>query len=224
MSTPATVAARSAGTTATGNASAMDKLKNMGMILKEKAQVYIEANPDKVEEMKKHALDNLQKQIDDEAEKEHKAKLALETDGKKPSKIEKLKETTIGFIKPQVDKLAEKQTAAVEANKVAAAAAAAAATTTGGEATEESVEFSASASGVNKSGVKTTKEEKEETAAAVMDSDDDDVTSTPISEKSDDAQDVIANLLNMLDESNLSDEQKKKVVNGFNAAFVLKQL
>ena len=222
MSTPATVAARSAGTTATGNASAMDKLKNMGMILKEKAQVYIEANPDKVEEMKKHALDNLQKQIDDEAEKEHKAKLALETDGKKPSKIEKLKETTIGFIKPQVDKLAEKQTAAVEANKVAAAAAAA--TTTGGEATEESVEFSASASGVNKSGVKTTKEEKEETAAAVMDSDDDDVTSTPISEKSDDAQDVIANLLNMLDESNLSDEQKKKVVNGFNAAFVLKQL
>ena len=223
MSTPATVAARSAGTTATGNASAMDKLKNMGMILKEKAQVYIEANPDKVEEMKKHALDNLQKQIDDEAEKEHKAKLALETDGKKPSKIEKLKETTIGFIKPQVDKLAEKQTAAVEANKVAAAAAAAA-TTTGGEATEESVEFSASASGVNKSGVKTTKEEKEETAAAVMDSDDDDVTSTPISEKSDDAQDVIANLLNMLDESNLSDEQKKKVVNGFNAAFVLKQL
>lgn len=221
MSTPATVAARSAGTTATGNASAMDKLKNMGMILKEKAQVYIEANPDKVEEMKKHALDNLQKQIDDEAEKEHKAKLALETDGKKPSKIEKLKETTIGFIKPQVDKLAEKQTAAVEANKVAAAAAA---TTTGGEATEESVEFSASASGVNKSGVKTTKEEKEETAAAVMDSDDDDVTSTPISEKSDDAQDVIANLLNMLDESNLSDEQKKKVVNGFNAAFVLKQL
>ena len=222
MSTPATVAARSAGTTATGNASAMDKLKNMGMILKEKAQVYIEANPDKVEEMKKHALDNLQKQIDDEAEKEHKAKLALETDGKKPSKIEKLKETTIGFIKPQVDKLAEKQTAAVEANKVAAAAAAV--TTTGGEATEESVEFSASASGVNKSGVKTTKEEKEETAAAVMDSDDDDVTSTPISEKSDDAQDVIANLLNMLDESNLSDEQKKKVVNGFNAAFVLKQL
>ena len=221
MSTPATVAARSAGTTATGNASAMDKLKNMGMILKEKAQVYIEANPDKVEEMKKHALDNLQKQIDDEAEKEHKAKLALETDGKKPSKIEKLKETTIGFIKPQVDKLAEKQTAAVEANKVAAAAAA---TTTGGEATEESVEFSASASGVNKSGVKTTKEEKEETAAAVMDSDDDDVTSTPIAEKSDDAQDVIANLLNMLDESNLSDEQKKKVVNGFNAAFVLKQL
>jgi len=223
MSTPATVAARSAGTTATGNASAMDKLKNMGMILKEKAQVYIEANPDKVEEMKKHALDNLQKQIDDEAEKEHKAKLALETDGKKPSKIEKLKETTIGFIKPQVDKLAEKQTAAVEANKVAAAAAVAA-TTTGGEATEESVEFSASASGVNKSGVKTTKEEKEETAAAVMDSDDDDVTSTPLSEKSDDAQDVIANLLNMLDESNLSDEQKKKVVNGFNAAFVLKQL
>lgn len=222
MSTPATVAARSAGTTATGNASAMDKLKNMGMILKEKAQVYIEANPDKVEEMKKHALDNLQKQIDDEAEKEHKAKLALETDGKKPSKIEKLKETTIGFIKPQVDKLAEKQTAAVEANKVAAAAAAA--TTTGGEATEESVEFSASASGVNNSGVKTTKEEKEETAAAVMDSDDDDVTSTPIAEKSDDAQDVIANLLNMLDESNLSDEQKKKVVNGFNAAFVLKRL
>ena len=221
MSTPATVAARSAGTTVTGNASAMDKLKNMGMILKEKAQVYIEANPDKVEEMKKHALDNLQKQIDDEAEKEHKAKLALETDGKKPSKIEKLKETTIGFIKPQVDKLAEKQTAAVEANKVAAAAAA---TTTGGEATEESVEFSASESGVNKSGVKTTKEEKEETAAAVMDSDDDDVTSTPLSEKSDDAQDVIANLLNMLDESNLSDEQKKKVVNGFNAAFVLKQL
>lgn len=223
MSTPATVASKSAGTTATGNASAMDKLKNMGMILKEKAQVYIEANPDKVEEMKKHALDNLQKQIDDEAEKEHKAKLALETDGKKPSKIEKLKETTIGFIKPQVDKLAEKQTAAVEANKVAAATAAVA-TTTGGEATEESVEFSASASGVNKSGVKTTKEEKEETAAAVMDSDDDDVTSTPIAEKSDDAQDVIANLLNMLDESNLSDEQKKKVVNGFNAAFVLKQL
>jgi len=220
MSTPAAGAATAAATTTAGKATAMNKLfKNMGIFFKEKTTAYIESNPDKIEEMKKHALDALQKQIDDEAEKEHTAKLALEADGKKGTKVDKLKEKTLGFIKPQVDKLAEKQTATVEANKAAKAA--------GKGATEESVEITASATGISKSLTKTiTEGEKDEggTAASAAAAVTDDEEGTSTTKKIDNVQELVTGLLNMLDGSNLSDDQKKKAVNGFNAAFALKQI
>merc|ERR1719232_2504892 len=121
--------------------STMDKLKHMGLDLKGKAQKYIEANPEKVEEMKKHALDGLQKQIDAEVEKEEAAKLACGTECKPKTTYEKLKDKTVGkLIKPQVDKLAGRQTSIVEAYKKEDAAK----KPGEGGATEESVEITSS--------------------------------------------------------------------------------
>merc|ERR1711862_685500 len=98
--------------------STMDKLKHMGLDLKDKVQKYIEANPYKVEEMKKHVLDGLQKQIDRKVEKEEAAKLACGTEFKPQSVCKKLKDKTIGkLIKLKVDKLASRQTSIVEAYK-----------------------------------------------------------------------------------------------------------
>merc|ERR1712072_522397 len=112
-----------------------EKLKAMGLKLKDKAAQYIEKNPEKVEDMKVQALEALKAKIDEEAEKEAAKVKQLEAaagEGEtKSTKFEKLKSKTIGALKPQIDKLAEnekeKQAAGQEATK----------------ATEEAVESSA---------------------------------------------------------------------------------
>merc|ERR1712072_27777 len=89
-----------------------EKLKAMGLKLKDKAAQYIEKNPEKVEDMKVQALEALKAKIDEEAEKEAAKVKLLEEAGEgetNSTKVEKLKKKTIGVPKPQVDKLAEKE-------------------------------------------------------------------------------------------------------------------
>jgi len=132
MSTPASSGVEAAAGATAEKVSTLDKVKSLGIQLKEKARSYIEANPEKVEEMKAHALETLRKKIDEEAEKEEEATKRASSeegggDGKKISKGEKFKAKAVGVLKPQIDKLAEKQQQIVTDAADAAAAAAAAA-------------------------------------------------------------------------------------------------
>merc|ERR1711862_1001405 len=103
------------------------------------------------------------------------------------------------LIKPQVDKLAGRQTSIVEACKKEYAAK----KPGEGGANEENVE-SISSFKKDESPPSTTKTENKGEEQKI--------------------QDLVTNLLNMLDESKLLDEEKKKVVNGFNVACALKQI
>mmetsp|Transcript_13833 Transcript_13833/g.15526 ORF Transcript_13833/g.15526 Transcript_13833/m.15526 type:complete len:481 (-) Transcript_13833:186-1628(-) len=119
MSTPATATAATA-TTATTKVSAMEKFKNMGLQLKEKAQIYMDANPERVEEMKAQAFETLRKKIEDEVDKEEAMKLALEADGKTLPKGEQFKAKAVGVLQPQIVKLADQQQQVVAEQTAAA--------------------------------------------------------------------------------------------------------
>jgi len=98
----------------------MDKLKSMGIQLTDKAATYIEANPEKVEEMKAQPLDALKKKIDEEAEKAEALMAGAGTEEETettPTKKrgDKLKAQAVSELKPQIDKLAETQAAVVAA-------------------------------------------------------------------------------------------------------------
>jgi len=148
--------------------------------------------------MKKHVLDGLQKQIDAKVEKEEAARLACGTKCKPQSTYEKIKDKTVEkLIKPQVDKLAGRQTSIVEAYRKEYAAK----EPGEGGATEENVESTSSST-------------KYESPSSI--------TKTENKGEEQKIQDLVTNILNMLDESKLLDEEKKKVVNGFNAAYALK--
>merc|ERR1740129_2384667 len=129
--------------------------------------------------MKKHALDGLQKQIDAEIEKEEAEKLACGTECKPKSKYEKLKDKTVGYL---IKPQVDKM-----AGKQTSIVEANKKKVVAKPEEEESGEITSSTK-KDKSPIK--KRENETTQQNKV-------------------QDVIANLLNILDESKLSDEEKK---------------
>jgi len=183
----------------TSKVSAMNKFKSMGMKWKDQATDYIKDNPEQVESMKEQAIGALKETVDKEAKKEE-AKIGQEEDdGTKPSKFNKYKADAINALKPQLDKMTAQQEAA-------AAAAAAAAE----EDEDENTDVEETTDSTT-----TTNENRSSTNIKA---------DTHTSSSDDKVQDLVAGLLSMLDDSNLSKEEQKKTVNVFNAAFALKHI
>jgi len=179
----------------TSKVSRMDKSKSMWMKMKDQATEYIKDNPDQVESMKEQVIGALKETVDKEAKKEESKIGQEEDDGTKPSKFNKYKADAINALKPQLDKIA--------AEKEAAAAAAE-------EYEDENNDVEETTDSI------TTANENRASTNTTAD--------THTSSSDDKVQDLVAEFLSMLDDSNLSKKEQKKAVNVFNAAFALKHI